>query len=228
MYDYSRRAGVADYSGDLTLTDRPAVLGKVMGLLGFACLFTAGGAVIGRSLGPGAFLLSIIGSFGTVIALQFLRDRSPLNLGLLYAFATFEGMALGLILEAYVAQGLGGVVLNAAATTAAVTLAAGAYGYTTKRDLTGLGGILFIGLIGVVVASLVGLFVHLPLLYIGISAVAAVLFTGFLVFDLNRVARSRGATEGQAILLAVSVYLDIFNLFLALLRLFGFAGSSRD
>ena len=228
MYDYSRRAGMADYPADIALTGQPAVLGKVMGLLGFACLFTAGGAVIGRSLGPGAFLLSIVGSFGTVIALQFLRNRLPLNLGLLYAFATFEGMALGLILESYVAQGLGGVVLNAAATTAAVTLAAGAYGYTTKRDLTGLGGILFVGLIGVVVASLVGIFVQLPLLYIGISAVAAVLFTGFLVFDLNRVAKSRGATEGQAILLAVSVYLDIFNLFLALLRLFGFAGSSRD
>jgi modulator of FtsH protease len=228
MYDYSRRGGIADYGAGAAITDQPAVLGKVMGLLGFAFLFTAGGAVVGQALGPGAFILSIIGSFGTLIALQFLRDRAPLNLGLLYAFATFEGIALGLILEMYVAQGLGGVVLNAAATTAAVTLAAGAYGYTTKRDLTGLGGILFVGLIGVVVASLVGIFVQLPLLYIGISAVAAVLFTGFLVFDLNRVAHSRGATEGQAILLAVSVYLDIFNLFLALLRLFGYGGSSRD
>src|ERR1700731_1245789 len=227
MYDYSRRAGRAPSPAAPPLPDRPAVLGKVMGLLGFAFLFTAGGAVIGRSLGPGAFLLSIVGSFATVIALQFLRERSPLNLFLLYAFATFEGMALGLILESYVARGLGGVVLNAAATTAAVTLAAGAYGYTTKRDLTGLGGILFVGLIGVLVASLVGIFVPLPLLYIGISVVAAVLFTGFLVFDLNRVAKSRGATEGQAILLAVAVYLDIFNLSLALLRIFGYGGSSR-
>jgi len=228
MNDYSPGAPYTGYRADVGLVDRPAVLGKVMGLLGFAFLFTAGGAVIGRSLGPGAFLLSIVGSFATVIALQFLRDRSPLNLALLYGFATFEGMALGLILEAYVAQGLGGAVFNAAATTAAVTLAAGAYGYTTKRDLSGLGGILLVGLIGVVVASVVGIFVQLPLLYIVISAVAAVLFTGFLVFDLNRVANSRGATEGQAILLAVSVYLDIFNLFLALLRLFGFAGSSDD
>ena len=210
------------------LANRSAVLGKVMGLLAFAFLFTAGGAVIGPALGPGAFLLSIVGGFGTVIALQFLRERSPLNLGLLYAFATFEGMALGLILESYFARGLGDVVLNAAATTAAVTLAAGAYGYTTKRDLSGLGGILFVGLIGVVVASLVGIFIQLPLLYIVISAVSAVLFTGFLVFDLNRVAQSRGATDGQTILLAVSVYLDIFNLFLALLRLFGIGGSSRD
>src|SRR5438105_2059831 len=229
MYDYSRRTPYADIGGsEAALGERSAILGRVLGLLGFAFVFTAGGALIGRSLGPGAFLLAIIGSFGTLIALQFLRERSPLNLGLLYAFATFQGMALGVILEMYIANGLGGVVFNAAATTAAVTLAAGAYGYTTKRDLSGLGGILLVGLIGVVVASLVGIFVQLPLLYIGISAVAAVLFTGFLVFDLNRVARSRGATEGQTILLAVSVYLDIFNLFLALLRLFGFAGSSRD
>src|SRR5712692_7607592 len=156
MYDYSRGTPYVDYRTDVGLADRHAVLGKVMGLLGFAFLFPAGGAVIGRTLGPGAFLLSIVGSFGTLIALQFLRERSPFNLGLLYAFATFEGMALGLILEAYVARGLGGVVLNAASTTAAVTLAAGAYGYTTKRDLTGLSGILFIGLIGVIVASLVG------------------------------------------------------------------------
>src|SRR6202158_5440913 len=166
MYDYSRRGGIADYGANAAITDQPAVLGRVMGLLGFAFLFTAGGAVIGRTLGPGAFLLSIVGSFGTLIALQFLRDRSPLNLGLLYAFATFEGMALGLILESYVARGLGGVVLNAAATTAAVTLAAGTYCYTTKSDLRGHGGIVFVGLIGVVVASVVGIFVQLPLLYI--------------------------------------------------------------
>jgi modulator of FtsH protease len=231
MMNYSQRSPYTGYPTDFAAAERPAVLGRVMGLLGFAFLFTAGGAVIGRSLGPGAFLLSIVGSLGTLIALQFLRNKSPLNLGLLYAFATFEGMALGLILDLYVANGMGTVVLNAAATTAAVTLAAGVYGYTTKRDLSGMQGILFVGLIGVIVASLVGIFVQLPLLYVGISAVAALLFTGFLVFDLNRVANSRGASEGQAILLTVSVYLDILNLFLALLRLFGFAGggsSSRD
>jgi modulator of FtsH protease len=230
MYDYSRRTPYADFRSETALGERRAVLGKVLGLLGFAFLFTAGGALIGRSLGPGAFLLAIVGSFGTLIALQFLRERSPVNLGLLYGFATFEGMVLGLILEAYIARGLGEVVMNAAAATAAVTLGAGAYGYTTRRDLSGMRGFLFVGLLGVIVASVVGIFVQLPLLYIGISAVAAVLFTGFLVFDLNRVANSRGATEGQAILLAVSVYLDIINLFLALLRLFGFAagGSSRN
>src|SRR6266704_7023765 len=121
MYQPLSRSGANDPATATSVAERPAVLGKVMGLLGFAFLFTAGGAVIGRSLGPSEFLLSIVGSFGTVIALQFLRDRSPLNLALLYGFATFEGMALGLSLEAYIARGLGDVVLNAAATTAAVT-----------------------------------------------------------------------------------------------------------
>src|ERR1700682_571008 len=121
MYDYSRQTPYAGYGGEVALGDRSAVLGKVLGLVGFAFVFTAGGAVIGRTLGPGAFFLSIVGSIGTLIALQFLRERAPLNLALLYAFATFEGMALGLILAAYVARGLGGVVLNAATTTAAVT-----------------------------------------------------------------------------------------------------------
>jgi modulator of FtsH protease len=231
MYDYSSQTPYSDYGSSVALGQRSAMLGKVLALLGFSFVFTAGGALIGRGLGPGAFLLSVIGSFGTLIALQFLRERAPLNLLLLYAFATFEGMLLGLILDAYMARGMGAVVLNAGMTTAAVALAAGTYGYTTKRDLSGMRGFLFIGLIGVIVASVVGIFIQLPLLYIGISAVAAVLFTGFLVFDLNRVANTRGATEGTAILMAVRIYLDLVNLFLALLRLFGIAAggsSSRD
>lgn len=224
MYDYSPVPEFVAAPTDAGIAERPAVLGRVLGLLGFASLFTAGGALIAPRLGPSALLISIIGGFGTLLGLFVARERSPLNLGLLYAFATFEGLALGLILESYVTSGLGAVVLDAALTTAAITLAAGAYGYTTKRDLSGLGGILSLGLIGLLVASVVGIFVQMPLLYIAISAVAAVVFTGFLVYDLNRVAQSRGATEGETILLAVSVYLDIFNLFLALLRLFDAAG----
>jgi modulator of FtsH protease len=228
MYDYPRSGDYSVYGTGLEAGARAALMGKVLSLLGFAFVFTAGGALIGILLGWPAFIISIVGTLGTLLALMAFRERSPLNLGLLYAFATFEGMALGLILMQYVAQGLGGVVVNAALTTAVVTIAAGAYGATTKRDLTGLGGFLLIGLIGVVVASLIGLFVHSSTLYIVIAAVSVLLFTGLLVFDLNRVARARGATEGAAIMLTVSVYLDIVNLFLALLRIFGLFGNSRD
>src|SRR5690349_19872593 len=110
MYDYSRQTPYTDFGSTTALGQRSAVLGKVLALLGFSFVFTAGGALIGRGLGPGAFFISLIGSFGTLIALQFLRERSPLNLALLYGFATFEGMLLGLILDAYIARGLGGIV----------------------------------------------------------------------------------------------------------------------
>lgn len=221
MYDQTRPF---DYDAITATAQRQAVMGKVLSLLGVAFVCTALGALIGTRIGALAFIISLVGSIGTLIALFVAREKSPANLWLLYAFATFEGMLLGLIVQSYNT----GIVLNAAATTGAITLAAGAYGATTKRDLTGMGPLLTIGLIAVIVSSLIGIFIQLPLLYLAIAAVSAVLFTGFLVYDLNRVANAQGVTEGEAILLAVAVYLDIFNLFLALLRLFGFFGSSDD
>ena len=204
----------------------PTVLGQVLGLLGFSFVCTAAGAWLGTALGPGAFIPALIASFGALIALYVVRERSPLNLGLLYLFATAEGVTLGILLQSYLTRGLGGVVIDAAATTAAITLAAGGYGATTRRDLSGLGGLLFVGLIGVLVAALLGLFIHLPLLHLGIALVAAVLFTGFLVYDFNRVANTAVASTGDAIVLAVAIYLDIYNLFLNLLTILQVFGSS--
>ena len=114
MYNYQRQTPYSDFGSTVALGQRSAILGKVLALLGFSFVFTAGGALVGRNLGPGAFFISLVGSFGTLIALQFLRERSPINLALLYGFATFEGMLIGLILEAYIARGMGAVVLNAA------------------------------------------------------------------------------------------------------------------
>jgi modulator of FtsH protease len=222
VFDTSRPMDYSDVLGQ-----RQAIMGKVLSLLGVAFACTALGAIIGIRLGTGAFILSLVGSIGCLIALYFAREKSPANRWLMYAFATFEGMLLGLILESYLARGLGNAVMNAAVTTGAVTLAAGTYGANTKRDLSGMGNILMIGLFAVIVASLLGFFIQMPMLYIILAAVSAVLFTGFLVYDLNRVANAQGVTEGQTILLAVAVYLDIFNLFLALLQLFGIFGG-RD
>jgi modulator of FtsH protease len=206
--------------------ERSQALGRVLGLLGVAAIFTALGALVSPGLGGLGFFVGLIGSFGCLIALNFVKDRTPANLILLFAFATFEGVLLGGILEAYIAHGLGLLVLNAAAATGLVTLIAGGYGYTTKRDLTGLGSVLFIGLLVLIGASIIGLFLHLALLQIAIAAGGALLFTGFLVFDLNRVARAGQVSQGDTILLAVSVYLDIVNLFLFLLQLLGIARNS--
>ncbi|MGA7910354.1 MAG: Bax inhibitor-1/YccA family protein [Candidatus Dormiibacterota bacterium] len=194
-------------------------LSRVIGLLGVASAFTALGAFVGPALGQLGFWVALIGGFITLLVLRGVREVAPINLVLLGVFAILEGVVLGQVLELYVSSGLGFIVFQAAAATAVATLVAGAAGYTTRRDLSGFGGYLLAALLIVIVASVIGLFVQVPWLQTAISAVSAILFTAFLVFDLNRVARTQGATEGQAIMLAVSVYLDIFNLFLDLLSL---------
>ena len=196
-----------------------STLARVMGLLGLAAVFTAIGALFGPALGQIGFWVALIGGLIMIIALRAARDIAPLNLILLIVFATLEGIVLGQVLELYISAGLSLIVFQAAAATAVAALTAGVVGYSTKRDLSNLGGFLFGALVIVVVASLVGLFIQAPLLWTVISAVSAILFTAFLVYDLNRVARIQGASEGQAIMLAVSVYLDIYNLFLDLLTL---------
>jgi modulator of FtsH protease len=208
------------YFGQQTAAaDRATNLGKVMGLLAVASIFTAIGALAGLPLGRAGFFIGLIGGLVCLIVLGFVKDRTPLNLVLLYTFAVLEGVFLGQVLDTYVRAGLSRVVLDAAVVTAGVSLVAGAYGYTTKRDLTAFGSILFIGLLIVIGASLLGLFLHLPALYTAISAAAALLFTGFLIFDLNRIARAGEISTGDTVLLAVSVYVDVLNLFLALLSL---------
>ena len=208
-------------------TRRQTLVGRVMGLLAFSLLFTAGGALIGQQLGPGAILISIVGSLGTLIALYVTRTRPGLNLGLFYAFSAFEGMALGVIVESYVARGAGSLVVNAAATTAGLVLLLGAYAWTTKRDLSGLGGYLTAGLLAVLVASLVGIFFQAPLFSLILSAATGLLFSGFVLYDIQRLRNTEGS-QYDAVLLAVSIYLDIYNLFLAILRLFGILRGSDE
>ena len=212
---------------------RGQLLGRVLGLLTFAFLFTVAGVLVGSRLGPGSFLLAMIGLFGSLFALMAVRNRAPWNLVLLYSMATFEGMLLGPLLDSFVAQGMGSIVLDAAAGTAGVTFLAGAYGYTTRRNVSGLGGILFVGLIGIVIASLVGMFLQLPALSLLISVVAVAVFSGYIVYDFNRLARAGAVTDGDAIMFAVAVYLDMINIFVSLLNILSFlsgngGGGRRD
>jgi FtsH-binding integral membrane protein len=155
------------------------------------------------------------------------KNKPGLNLGLFYAFSVFEGMALGLIVESYLARGLGTVVISAAATTGGLVMLLGAYAWTTRRDLSGLSGYLLAGLLAVLVASVVGIFLQTPVFHLILSAATALLFSGFVLYDIQRLRNAEG-TQYDAVLLAVSIYLDIFNLFLAILRLFGILKSSDE
>jgi len=203
------------------------VMSQVLGLLGFSFVFTALGGLIGINVGPAGYSLGLIASLVFLVALMLLKDHAPLNLTLMYAFATADGLVLGGILEDYVQAGLGGAIVDAAGTTAVVTLVASVYGITTKCDLRGLSGILTIGLLALLGALIVGLFVQMTALQLVVAVVGALLFTAFITVDMQRVARTPAASGGDAILMAVSVYLDIVNLFLYLLQLFGMGRRSR-
>ena len=229
------------YGRTMSQAERGTIVGQVMGLLAFSLLFTAGGYVIGKVLFPGPLLfvggiIGIIGSFVTVLALSFARTKmsSGLALGLFYLFSVFEGMALGLILEHYLRNNMGMVVVNAAATTAGLVLVLSAYAWTTKRDLSGMGAYLMAGLLAILMAGLVMMLLSFfmpagSLSFFGflLSVATAVLFSGFVMYDMQRLKNAQAGFD-DPIMLAIGIYLSIFNLFLAILRIFGYLNSSDD
>jgi modulator of FtsH protease len=216
-----------EYAGANVRAQQATLTGQVFGLLGFSLLFTMGGALVAPHLGSGAFILSLVGSFGSLIALFFLKDKSPINLGLFYLFSVAEGLLLGLVVDMYVAAGMGGVVVNAAGITGALVLALGAYSWTTKRDLSGMGGFLTMAVFGLIIAGVVNIFLHSGPLALIISAATVVIFSGLLMYDMQRLRGAKGGT-GDAIWFAISIYLDIFNIFLSLLQILGVLGGRDD
>jgi FtsH-binding integral membrane protein len=222
------------YGRAISQSRRGTLVGQVMGLLAFSLLFTAGGYLFGRVLGPAGMFLGTIGALVCVLALSFARTKmsSGVALGVFYLFSIFEGMALGLIIDSYLQRGMGTVVVNAATTTAALVLVLSAYAWTTKRDLSGMGSYLMAGLLAVLLAGLVGFVLTLFGIPLGIfgfllSVVTAILFSGFVMYDMQNLKNAQMGVD-DPIMLAVGIYLSIFNLFLAILRIFGYLSNSDD
>jgi FtsH-binding integral membrane protein len=144
-----------------------------------------------------------------------------------WAYAALNGVALSFIFIAYTQTSIARVFFITAATFAAMSL----YGYTTRRDLSGFGSFLFMGLIGIIIASLVNIFLQSSAMSFAISVIGVLVFVGLTAYDTQKikewyVANDDGATMGKkAIFGALNLYLDFINLFLMLLRLFG---SSRS
>jgi FtsH-binding integral membrane protein len=174
------------------------------------------------------WLLLFIGQLALVFAISFLITRiSPvIALGLFFVYALSMGLVLGVIVLAYVGSiGISGVV-SAFAGAAAIFGGAALYGVVTRRDLTSLGGILFMGLLGLVVVMFLQLFFFADSstasLIIGILGV--VIFTGLTAWDVQRL--KNGAMpninkDSATVLGALALYLDFVNLFLFMLRIFG-------
>lgn len=202
------------------------LLGKVFGLLAFSLAFACAGGVVGAQLGSGWILPLFIVEIGLMFAVQGLRDREGVNLVLLYAFAFVSGATAGPLVAAYVHAGLGAVVLQAAAVTGVMTVGLSAYALTTKRNLAGMQPYLMVGLIGLLVAMVVNIFVGGTLMHGMLSWFGALLFSALLVFNVNR-ARYLPDTMGNAVVVTLGIYLNILNLFLFLMRIMGGSGGRR-
>jgi modulator of FtsH protease len=163
---------------------------------------------------------------GLIFAVQGFREREGLNFVLLYAFAFVSGVTIGPIIGAYVSAGLGTVVLQAVAVTGVMTVGLSAYALTTKRSLMGLQPFLFMALLGLIVASIVNIFVGGTVIYTMLSWGGALLFSLLLMFDVQR-AKYAPDTMGNAVVLTLGIYLDIVNLFLLVLRILQEAGAAN-
>lgn len=176
-----------------------------------------------ESLAGASFIL-IIAQFGIGFALILGIRRIPATAGLLlfFLYAALTGVTLGFVLVAYEL----GSVLAAGLSAAAVFGAAAVYGAVTKRNLTGLGPYLFMGLIGIIVASLVNMFIGWDTLSFIISVAGVVVFTALTAYDVQQIQRGNVAAwaesmEKGAVMGAFKLYLDFINLFFMMLRLFG-------
>jgi FtsH-binding integral membrane protein len=204
------------------------LLGKVFGLLAFSLAFAVVGGWVGAQLGPGWILPLVLVEIGLIIGVHVARNKEGLNLALLYGFTFVSGMTLGPIIAAYTGAGLGILVLEAVLITGVMTAGLGAYALTTKRDLSGLGPYLFMGVLGLVVASIIGIFVGGGLFSALLGFAGAVVFSLLLVYDVQR-AKYAEDTMGNAVVLTLGIYLDIINLFLSILRILSYLqGGSRD
>jgi FtsH-binding integral membrane protein len=198
------------------------VFGQVMGLVALTVACTALGAYIGRNLTGGAGIAIFIGALGCVVGLNFAssRGREQLAIGLLFGLGLLLGMAVGPLI-AYYANSDPAVLWQSAGATAAFVGALGAYGYATRRDLSSWARTLFWALLALIVFGLIGIFVAIPGGSVIYAVAGLVIFGGFTIFDFNRLRRSN---KSGAVPIAAGIFLDIFNIFLFMLRLFGGGG----
>ena len=179
--------------------------------------------------GSGLSWIVMLAPFALVLVLSFgiHKMSMPAAQAVFWAYAALMGLSLSSIFLVYTGESIARTFFITAGTFGAMSL----YGYTTKKDLAGWGSFLFMGLIGLIIASVVNIFLGSTMLQFVISAAGVLIFTGLTAYDTQRIKESYwehddATTAGKkAIFGALQLYLDFINLFIMLLRFFG---SSRN
>ena len=169
--------------------------------------------------------LLVLAPLGLVMLLSFGINRLSAGIALtvFFVYAALLGLLLASIFLVYTHASITRMFFISAATFGATSL----YGYTTQRDLTSVGSFMFMGLIGLIIASVVNIFLHSTGLDWAISVIGVIVFVGLTAYDTQRIkemydVNDDGTISGRkAVMGALRLYLDFINLFLMLLRIFG-------
>src|SRR3990172_6167644 len=170
------------------------------------------------------WFLLFVGQLALVVGITAAMKKISATVALLlfFVYAASVGLTVGLIVKAYTDTSVAAAFFSAAAIFGAAAI----YGAVTKRTLAGIGPTLFIGVIGLIVASVVNIFLVNDGISFIISVVGVVIFTALTAYDVKRItsgdyAAAAGSLEKAAVFSALALYLDFINIFLFLLRIFG-------
>ena len=173
--------------------------------------------------------ISMIAPIGLVllIGFGFQKYSAKFLLGVFLIYSTLTGISLSTIFSVYTTASIASTFFISALTFGVMALT----GYTTKTDLTKLGSLLYMGLIGIIIASIVNFFISSSFMHYIISIIGVLIFTGLTAYDVQKIKNigiqvQEGTESAQKLMImgALTLYLDFINLFLMMLRLFG----SRD
>lgn len=202
----------------LAISMLPTVLGAWVGVQ-FNFSLMASNPVIG-------LLLFLAIAFGFIYGINKFRN-SGVGVALLLGFTFFMGLMLAPLLNFTLSAYTNGgqLIMTAFGGTAIIFAVMAGIATTSKRDFSNMGKMLFVGLIVLILASVANMFLHIPALQLTISAIAIVIFSGFLLVDVQRIVNGG---ETNYITATLAVYLDLINIFQNLLALLGFASGDRD
>ena len=203
-----------------------------LGLTGVIAWFTASSGLAAQLVQGPMFMILLLAELGLVFYLsaRIEKIQPGTATGLFLGYAALNGLTLSMIFLRYTGSSIAATFFITAGMFGAMAV----YGLVTKRDLSGMGSFLFMGLIGIIIASVVNIFLKSSSLYWAISLIGVFVFVGLTAYDVQKIKRmgeegimqqGEGAIQKGAIMGALTLYLDFINLFLMLLRFFG---GSRD
>ncbi|MCP3891403.1 MAG: Bax inhibitor-1/YccA family protein [Desulfobulbaceae bacterium] len=199
-----------------------------LGVTGLVAFFTAYTGLAYSIIGTPIFFILVLGELGLVFYLSAKIEKlqATTATSLFLGYSVLNGLTLSVIFLAYTSSSIAGTFFITAGMFGAMAV----YGLVTKRDLSGWGSFLFMGLIGIIIASIVNIFLKSSGMYWVISMIGVLVFTGLTAYDVQKIkkigedgimAQGEEAIRKGSIMGALALYLDFINLFLMMLRFFG-------